>query len=212
MSRRSQWWAMAAEVPTREAVLTGAVAITLALSTAVNGSASGAWRDAVKAEAVWNASAVELLRHTYEEQAPLVLDVALAEERSRWLDVAAARAGPSGEIAEFDATTLRNWAFAQRQAQVQEGTLFAGTYRAPSGAASVAAYLADQEAQSPALQDRHPAAVFGRGDAQRSTAEQVAALTIVWVLLFFLLEAVYRRRPATAGVRSATRARRRQGR
>jgi hypothetical protein len=187
------------------------VAITVAVATAVNGGASDAWRAAVREEAAWNAGAVELLRHTYEEQAPLVLDVALAEEQSRWLDAAADRE-EQGQIAAFDGTTLRNWAFAQRQAQDAESSLFGAEYRDASGGASVSAFLAEEEGRSPALRQRHADPTFGQGDARRATAERLASLTLVWVLVFFVVEALAARPATGVRARSALRARRRAAR
>jgi hypothetical protein len=166
-----------------QTAVTVLAAIAVTVATLVAGNAAGAWQQSVREEVKRSAAMVEDLRHVYGDEAPVALEIALAEAR--------ARAGN-----DADALTERQAAFAMRLAQSGNGdSLAADRYLRPGGWYDVPRRLADVRSQWPALVRLDPDRSFAAGDRRRDRAALIVAATVPLVALYLLAELVVRVRP-----------------
>jgi type II secretory pathway pseudopilin PulG len=166
------------------------VAVALAIAALTASGATDRWQSSVREEVKRSAGIVEDVRAVYGDEAPMGLDVALADARAR-------------QGADDDALTERQVVFAIRKAHRGKDHLIADDrYLRPTGAYDVPRRLADVGAKDPDFLRLDPDRTARQGDDKRGLATLMALVTIPLVLLYLLTELVLRararRRPASA--------------
>jgi hypothetical protein len=166
------------------------VAVALAIAALTASGAADRWQSSVREEVKRSAGIVEDVRAVYGDEAPLGLDLALADVRAR-------------QGADDDALTERQVVFAMRKAYRGTDSLIADNrYLQRTGAYDVPRRLADVRAENPGDARPDPDRTAREGDDKRRLSALIALATLPLVLLYLLTELVLRarsrRRPAAA--------------
>jgi hypothetical protein len=167
------------------------VAASLAASALIASSAADSWQTSLRQDIAKSAGVIEDARYVYGEEAPLGLDLALADAR--------ARVG-----SDDDAMTNREPVFQIRRAHRGQDHLIADDrYLSDNGGYDVPRRLADLRLEHRDLMRVDPRKAQEHGDDQRDLSRMIAALAIPLVLLYLMTEVVFRarahRHPAKSG-------------
>jgi hypothetical protein len=165
------------------------VAVALGAAALTASGAADRWQSSVREDVKRSAGIVEDVRAVYGDEAPVGLDIALADARAQ-------------QGNDDDALTERQVVFALRKAYRGTDHLVADDrYLRPTGAYDVPRRLANVGAKDPDLLGLDPDGTARRGDDKRGLATSIALATIPLVLLYLLIELVLRtrarRRPAS---------------
>jgi hypothetical protein len=165
-----------------QTAVTVLVAVALGVAALVASGASDRWQSSVREDVKRSAGIVEDVRAVYGDEAPLGLDVALADARVQ-------------QGADDDALTDRQVVFAIRKAYRGKDNLIADNrYLQPTGAYDVPRRLADVRAKDPALVRLDPDRTAHTGDRKRRLSSLIALVTVPLVLLYLLTELLLRAR------------------
>jgi hypothetical protein len=167
------------------------VAVVLAVAALISSGAADRWQSSVREDVKRSAGIVEDVREVYGDEAPLGLDVALADARAQ-------------QGADDDALTDRQVVFAIRRAYRGKDHLIADDrYLRAGDGYDVPRRLADVRRENPGLMRLDPEHAAREGDDKRRLSSVIALATIPLVVLYLLTELVLRawarRRSAAAG-------------
>jgi type II secretory pathway pseudopilin PulG len=158
------------------------VAVALAIAALVASGAADRWQSSVRGDVKRSAGIVEDVREVYGDEAPLGLDVALADARAR-------------QGADDDALTDRQVVFAIRKAYRGKDHLIADDrYLRPAGGYDVPRRLADVRRENPGLVRLDPEQAAREGDDQRRLSWLIALAVVPLVVLYLLTELALRAR------------------
>jgi hypothetical protein len=165
-----------------QGLVTILVALVVAAGAFLTGSAAGKWQDSVTAQTKRALATIEDVRFVYADEAPLALELALAEARE---------ALSSGG----DAETEREALFAVRQ-QLSSNNLAAERYSQPGKGYDVPRRLADVRTENADLARIDPETAIEAGDRRNRLALILLAATLPLVLLYVVADIVLRGRAA----------------
>ena len=167
-----------------QGVVTILVALVLAAGAFLTGSAAGKWQDSVGDQTKRSLATIEDVRFVYTGEAPLALELALAEARE-------------AELSGGDAETEREALFAVRQ-EMPTDNLAASRYREPGKGYDVPRRLADVREQNLDLARIDPEAALEAGDRRNRLALILLVATLPLVLMYVVADVVLRGRAARA--------------
>ena len=165
-----------------QGMVTILVAVVVAAGAFLTGSAAGKWQQSVSDQTKRSLATIEDVRFVYTGEAPLALELALAEARE-------------AESNGGDAETEREVLFAARQAMSSDH-LAGSRYRQPGKGYDVPRRLADVRQQNPDLAGIDPAAALEAGDRRNRIALILLVATLPLVLLYVVADVVLRGRAA----------------
>ena len=158
------------------------VAVVLAVAALIASGAADRWQSSVREGVKQSAGIVEDVREVYGDEAPLGLDVALADARAQ-------------QGADDDALTDRQVVFALRRAYRGKDHLIADDrYLHARDGYDVPQRLADVRRENPDLMRLDPEHAARDGDDKRRLSSVIALATIPLVVLYLLTELVLRAR------------------
>lgn len=173
-----------------QGLVTILVALVFAAGAFLTGSAAGKWQESVSDQTKRSLATIEDVRFVYTGEAPLALELALAEAHE-------------AESNGGDAETEREVLFAARQAMSSDH-LAANRYRQPGKGYDVPRRLADVRQQNPDLAGIDPAAALKAGDRRNRLALILLVATLPLVLLYVVADVVLRGRAARSPAAPAT--------
>ena len=158
------------------------VAVVLAVAALFASGAADQWQSSVREDVKRSAGIVEDVREVYGDEAPVGLDIALADARAQQGD-------------DDDALTEQQVVFAVRRAYRGKDHLVADDrYLRAGHGYDVARRLADVRRESPGLVRLDPERAASKGDDKRALSSVVALVTVPLVVLYLLTELVLRAR------------------
>jgi hypothetical protein len=165
-----------------QTVVTILVAASLAAAALVASSATDSWQTSLRQDIAKSAGVIEDARYVYGVEAPLGLDLALADARAREGD-------------DDDALTNREPVFQMRRAHRGRDHLIADDrYLLLNGGYDVPRRLADLRLEHPELVRVDPGRALEQGDDRRDLSRIIASLAIPLVLLYLMTEVILRAR------------------
>ncbi len=198
-------WAARIRSNPAQVVVSVLVAALLAAGTWLAAQASGSWLQSTRLETRSMALTVEEMRHLYQDQAPVALDLALLEVRADALQDASDAvtsqgvATPGSRLAAAEAATLRKAAGELRAGLQQAGSsLLSPDYERADHGYAVSARLAD--ALTTAGADPHGVEqAVADADERAEWALRLAALSVVAAVAFVVVRTAgnrHRQQPA----------------
>ncbi|KRF38912.1 hypothetical protein [Terrabacter sp. Soil810] len=186
-------WAARVRSNPAQVVVSVLIAALLAAGTWLAAQASGDWLQSTRLETRSMALTVEELRHLYQDQAPVALDLALLEVRADAFQDASdtvtsqGLATPGSRLAAAEAATLRKAAGELRAGLQQAGSsLLSADYERADHGYAVSTRLADALTTAGADPQGVEDAVAD-GDERAAWALRLAALSVVAAAAFVVL-------------------------
>ena len=186
-------WAARVRSNPAQVVVSVLIAALLAAGTWLAAQASGDWLQSTRLETRSMALTVEELRHLYQDQAPVALDLALLEVRADDFQDASdtvtsqGLATPGSRLAAAEAATLRKAAGELRAGLQQAGSsLLSADYERADHGYAVSTRLADALTTAGADPQGVEDAVAD-GDERAAWALRLAALSVVAAAAFVVL-------------------------
>ena len=190
---RLEDWAARVRSNPAQVVVSVLIAALLAAGTWLAAQASGDWLQSTRLETRSMALTVEELRHLYQDQAPVALDLALLEVRADAFQDASdtvtsqGLATPGSRLAAAEAATLRKAAGELRVGLQQAGSsLLSADYERADHGYAVSTRLADALTTAGADPQGVEDAVAD-GDERAAWALRLAALSVVAAAAFVVL-------------------------